>query len=68
MLPQPVRQNHDVIFAWLVFLGQKIPAKEERIPQHRVVAGSGVHALEIFGLVRYGNVEIIRRGGFQLLN
>jgi hypothetical protein len=65
MLPQTVRQNHDVILTWLTLLRQEITTKEEWISQHLVVSGRGFHAVEVFGPFLRGNNEIVGSAGVE---
>jgi hypothetical protein len=67
MLPQPMGEDHYLLFAWLAFFGQEIAAKQDGCSQHPVVAWRGLHPVEVFGPVLGANNEIVGSTSVQFL-
>src|SRR6202035_1337005 len=57
-LPQSMRENHHVSFAWLPLFGEKRTAQEKRIAQHLEVARRSIHAVQEFRPILRSDIDI----------
>src|SRR6266508_6370390 len=57
LIPQPVAQYYDALFAHLALFRQETAAQEHRVPGHTKKVGSIKHAVDLFGPLRGGDIK-----------